>query len=123
MARWLSWASDRKLTGWTCSECGWTFPLPALLGDPEARKAYDRLAQAKFQQHQCAEHPKPSDFGGEESFAERARKLVTRGFKPKDAVEIVLQEITLEHRNDAVAVEQARIAADDFLRRVKTGLI
>lgn len=123
MARWFSWVSDRKLTGWTCSECGWSCPVPALLGDPEAKKAFDRLAQAKFQNHRCAEHPKRSDFGGEESFAERARKLVMRGFKPKDAVEIVLQEITLEHRNDAAKMERARIDADDFLRRVKSGLI
>jgi len=123
MTRWLSWVSDRKLTGWTCSQCGWTFPIPSMLSDPDAKKAYDRLASAKFQEHKCAEHGKRPDFGGEESFAERARKLVMRGFKPKDAVEIVLQEITLEHRNDAAKMEKARIDADEFMHRVKTGLI
>jgi hypothetical protein len=123
MARWLSWVSDRKLTGWTCSDCGWTFAVPALLTDPEAKGAYDRLATAKFQEHKCAEHGARPNFGGEETFAERARKLIMRGFKPKDAVEIVLQEITLEHRNDEVIMERAKGDAEDFLRRVKSGLI
>src|SRR5437667_9868728 len=52
----LTWVSDKNLTGWTCSACDWTFPLPSLLGDPEAKKAYDRLASAKFQRHDCATH-------------------------------------------------------------------
>ena len=58
-----------------------------------------------------------------ESFAARARKLVTRGFKPKDAAEITLQEIIFENRNDPVAVKKARADAEDFLRRVKDGII
>ena len=123
MAKWLSWVSDHRLTGWTCSQCSWTFPVPSMLSDPEAKSAYDRLAAAKFQEHDCAKHgPRPS-FGEEETFAERARKLVMRGFKPKDAIEIVLQEITLEHRHDAKKMEQARNDAEDFLRKVKSGLI
>src|SRR5947208_8454353 len=56
MARVLTWVSDRHLTGWACSACDWTFPLPSLLSDPEAKKAYDRLASAKFQLHDCAAH-------------------------------------------------------------------
>jgi hypothetical protein len=123
MARWLSWVSDRKLTGWSCSECGWTSPVPTMLTDPEAKSAYDRLAAAKFEEHVCAHHGPRPDFGGEESFAEKARKLVMRGFKPKDAVEIILQEITLEHRSDPKALEKARQDAEDFMRRVKSGLI
>jgi hypothetical protein len=123
MARWLSWVSDRKLTGWTCSQCGWTFAVPALLSDPEAKKAYDRLANTKFQEHDCIEHGPRPDFGGEDTFAERARKLVMRGFKPKDAVEITLQEISLEHRNDSAKMEKARLDGEDFLRKVKSGLI
>ena len=50
------WVSDKHLTGWACSACDWTFPLPSLLSDPEAKKAYDRLASAKFQLHDCAAH-------------------------------------------------------------------
>lgn len=123
MARWLSWVSDRKLTGWTCSECGWTYPVPAMLTNPEAKSAYDRLAAAKFEDHVCAQHGPRPNFTGEETFAERARKLVMRGFKPKDSVEIVLQELSLEYRNDAKRLEQARLDAEDFLRRVKSGLI
>jgi hypothetical protein len=123
MTRWLSWVSDRRLTGWTCSQCGWAFPVPALLTDPEAKNTYDRLANTRFQEHDCAAHGPRVDTGGEETFAERARKLVMRGFKPKDAVEIILQEITLEYRNDKAKMEKARGDADDFLRRVKSGLI
>ena len=123
MARWLSWVSDRKFTGWTCSQCGWTFPVPTLLTNPEAKQAYDRLANTKFQEHDCAQYgPRLSADGGE-TFAERARKLVMRGFKPKDAVEIVMQEITLEYRADAAKLAKAREDADDFLQRVKSGLI
>ncbi len=44
----LTWVSDKHLTGWACSACEWTFPLPSLLSDPEAKKAYDRLASASF---------------------------------------------------------------------------
>ena len=58
-----------------------------------------------------------------ESFAERARKLVVRGFKPKDAVDVTLQEVLLEHRNDPAIAEQARAEAEQFLRRVREGLI
>jgi len=46
-----------------------------------------------------------------------------RGFKPKDAVEITLQEIMFEHGRDPKIIEKARLDANDFLRRVKEGLI
>jgi DnaJ-class molecular chaperone len=94
-----------------------------MLSDPEARSAYDRLAAAKFEEHVCAQHGPRPNFGGEETFAERARKLVMRGFKPKDAVDIVLQELSLEFRSDVRKLEQARTDAEDFLRKVKSGLI
>jgi hypothetical protein len=123
MGRWLTWVSDQRLQGWACSQCGWTFPIPALLTDPEAKSAYDRLASSKFREHDCAAHGKRGTAPSEEGFAERARKLVVRGFKPKDAAEITIQEILLEHRNEPGAVERARRDAEDFLRRVKDGLI
>jgi hypothetical protein len=123
MGRWLTWVSDQRLQGWACSQCGWAFPIPSLLTDPEAKSAYDRLASAKFQEHDCAAHEKQERPADSESFAERARKLVIRGFKPKDAVEITLQEIMLEHRNDPTMQKRAQEDAEDFLRRVKAGLI
>ena len=123
MARWLTWVSDHRLQGWACSQCGWNFPIPSLLSEQGARSAYDRLAAAKFQEHVCAEHGPPASATGEESFGERARKLVTRGFKPKDAADITFQEIVFECRNDPRAVERAKADAEDFLRRVKHGLI
>src|SRR5437879_12229788 len=90
----LTWVSDKNLTGWTCSACDWTFPLPSLLGDPEAKKAYDRLASAKIQRQDCAtHHPAPR---APASFVNRANGLVMRRFKPKDVAEIAAKEIMLE---------------------------
>jgi hypothetical protein len=123
MARWLTWVSEPERQGWTCSECEWISPLPSLLSDPEARSAYDRLSAARFQQHDCGQHRRRMKLASDYSFAERARNLVHRGFKPKDAVEITLQEITLEHRNEPQKIQQARQDAEDFLRRVKQGLV
>ena len=124
MARWLTWVSDQHLQGWACSQCEWNFPLPSMLSDPEAKSAYDRLASSKFQEHDCKQYrERARTVTGKELFAERARKLVMRGYKPKDAVELVLQEIMLEHRNEPRKVEEARADAEDFLRRVRQGLI
>jgi hypothetical protein len=123
MARCLTWVSHQRLTGWACSQCGWTFPVPSLLTDQEAKSAYDRLASNKFQEHDCATHGAPTLLGGPDSFAVRARKLVTRGFKPKDAAQITLQEIIFENRNDQEAAKKAQGDAEDFLRHVKDGLI
>jgi hypothetical protein len=123
MGRWLTWVSHTRLTGWACSQCGWTFPVPSLLTDKEAKSAYDRLASSKFQEHDCTAHGQPAVLSDSESFAARARKLVTRGFKPKDAAQITLQEITFENRNDPSAARKAHADAEDFLRRVKDGLI
>jgi len=123
MGRWLSWVSHQRLTGWACSQCGWTFPVPALLTNQDAKSAYDRLALAKFQDHDCSVHGAPMLLGESDSFATRARKLVTRGFKPKDAAQITLQEITFENRNDQQVVKKAQADAEDFLRHVKDGLI
>ena len=113
MPRWLTWIADKNTHGWGCSQCEWIFELPSLLADPEARKAYDRLAASRFQAHSCTSYDEKKP----------ARKLVMRGFKPKDAVDVALQEISLEYRTDAEAMAQAKRDAEDFLRRVKEGLI
>jgi hypothetical protein len=97
--------------------------VPSLLSDPEAKSAYDRLSAARFQQHDCSKYRRRLKLPSDHSFAERARNLVQRGFKPKDAVEVTLQEITLEHRNEPQKIQQARQDAEDFLRRVKEGLV
>lgn len=54
---------------------------------------------------------------------DRVRKLLKIGYKPKDAADLALQEIALEHRNDAKVMTQARADSEDFLRRVREGLI
>jgi hypothetical protein len=123
MGRFLTWVSDQHFQGWACSQCEWIYPIPTLLADPEAKSAFDRLASARFAGHDCTEHDKRVRQVDSEGFAERARKLVTRGFKPKDAADITLQEIMLEHRNEPGIEKRARADAEDFLRRVKDGLI
>ncbi|HUJ93718.1 MAG TPA: hypothetical protein VLW84_00525 [Terriglobales bacterium] len=122
MSRWITWVSNEGFTGWTCSECGWDYAIPSLLSDPQAKAAFDRLASAKFRAHTCSDHS-PRLTPLQDSFAERARKLVIRGFKPKDAADITLDEIIFEHRNDPQVAEKARKDAEDFLIRVKGGLI
>ena len=123
MPKYLTWVSDHRMQGWACAQCGWTYPLPSLLGEGEARAAFDRLAAKKFQEHDCARHGSRASAMESDSFAERARKLVIRGFKPKDAAEITLQEIVFESRNDPGIAARAAADAEDFLRRVKDGLI
>ena len=119
----MDWIAESPFQGWTCSRCEWRYPLPTLLNDPEAKTAYDRLASANFREHACAEHLARLAPEGGKNFAAHIRNLVAQGFKPKDAVEIFLQEVMLEHRNEPKVLEQARTAGDDFLRRVRNGLL
>jgi hypothetical protein len=99
-----------------------------LLSDPEARQAYDRLAAAKFRDHHCETKlqprsvpptPQTTDTG----LAERARVLVMRGYKPKDAVELVIQEMALEYSGHSNIMERARKEAQEFLDKIRRGLI
>ena len=114
--------SNEELTGWGCSKCAWTCELPALLSDPQAKSAFDRLASAKFKAHNCSDYEIRA-IPIEDTFAERARKLVICGFNAADAAEITLQEMEYENRNDPTKERQAHRDAVDFLRRVKGGLI
>jgi len=118
----LVWVNHATFQGWVCSRCEWNSPLPTLLGDPAAKTAYDRLAAGKFRQHACADYPTRLPSSETSGFTPRLKKLVEQGFKPKDAVEILLQEVAFETRGDAKVVEQARADGEDFLRRVREGL-
>jgi hypothetical protein len=122
-AREIIWTSHHSFQGWTCSQCEWNFPLPTLLDDPEAKTAYDRLAAAKFKDHKCADHLSRLGVADPESYAARIRKLVTQGFKPKDAVALFQQEIELEYRHEPKVLARAKAEGDDFLRRWRAGLI
>jgi hypothetical protein len=122
-ARELVWTVDRSFQGWTCSRCEWNYPVPTLLTDAEAKTAYDRLAAAKFKDHNCADQLSRLAPVASDSFTARIRKLVSQGFKPKDAVELFLQEIALEYRNQPQTLAQAKAATEDFLRRLRAGLI
>jgi len=59
----------------------------------------------------------------EPSFVDRARMLIRGGYKPKDAVGLVLQDIALECRNDPSAMAKGHADAEDFLLKVRKGLI
>ncbi|MGA2101654.1 MAG: hypothetical protein ABSG34_11155 [Candidatus Sulfotelmatobacter sp.] len=122
-AREQIWTSHQTFQGWTCSQCEWNYPVPTLLNDPEARTAYDRLAAAKFRDHKCADQLSRLAPASHDSFTARLRKLVASGFKPKDAVDLMLQEVTLEYRNQPATLAQAKAEGEDFLRRVRAGLI
>ena len=123
MERRMTWAIEHLFEGWTCSECAWTYPIPELLVDPHAKNAYDRIASANFKTHDCRATPKGRKPLYEEANIERLRMLVMRGLKPKDAVEILLQEVALERGNNPKAMEKARADADEFLRRIREGHI
>jgi hypothetical protein len=128
MERSLIWI-ESDVNGWACSNCRWRYPVPTLLSEGEAKGAYDRLAAAKFRQHTCdsvsslsaarAEAKREAD----SAFVGRARALIKRGYKPKVAVELVLQETEIEHGKDPKIMERARADAEDFLQRVRKGLI
>lgn len=124
MGRSLIWVQGDADAGWACSSCPWRFPIPTLLSE-EAKDAYDRLAAAKFREHRCEAETSPpaaqKDTGP--TFADCARRLIKGGYKPKDAVEVVLQEIALEHRNEPLVMAKAREDAEDFLAKVRKGLI
>ena len=49
--------------------------------------------------------------------------LIKRGYKPKVAVELALQETEIEHGHDPTVMQKARADAEDFLQRVGKGLI
>jgi len=119
----IVWSVDRNFQGWTCSQCEWNYPLPTLLNDPEAKNAYDRLAAGKFREHNCSDHPSRLAPAGVVSFTARIRKMVAHGYKPKDAVELVLQEVAIEYPNQPKILDQARAEGEDFLRRLRAGLI
>jgi len=123
MERRMTWAIEQMFEGWTCSECAWTYPIPELLADPQAKDAYDRMAFASFRRHDCAVTPKERKPLCDEANIERLGKLVRRGMKPKDAVDIMLQEVALGSGRNPGVMEKARADADEFLRRIREGRI
>ena len=96
------------------------------MSNPEARKAYDRLAASTFREHVCelpVTHQDIEDTSTAPTFTKRVMKLVKVGYKPKDAVQIALDDVALEHRNDPKVMAQARADAQEFLQRVREGRI
>jgi hypothetical protein len=128
MLRSLIWIESDE-DGWACSNCEWRFPAPTLPSGEEAVHAYDRLAAVKFREHKCEAETSLSAAKQETKreadtvFAERARMLIKRGYTPKVAVELVLQETEVEHGNDPRIMEKARADGEDFLQRARKGLI
>jgi hypothetical protein len=122
-SRTMVWTSDVSFQGWICDQCEWNDPLPTLLNDPEAKNAFDRLAARKFQGHACSDHLMRVKSDQPESFTARIKKMISHGYKPKDAVELLLQELMLEYRDRPKLVEEARREGEDFLRHMRSGLI
>ena len=125
MSRSLIWVQGDGEVGWACSACRWRFPIPTLLAGKDARDAYDRLASTKFREHTCESQtaaPTIRPAAGP-TFFDRASTLIRRGYKPKDAVEVVLQEVALESRNNPAIMQKARDEADDFLLKIRKQLI
>jgi hypothetical protein len=91
--------------------------------------AYDRLAAAKFREHKCdaeasvSTAQEPTKRNPDTPFVESARLLIKRGYKPKVAVELVLHEMEIEHGRDQKFMEKVRADAEDFLMKVRKGLI
>jgi hypothetical protein len=128
MSRSLIWIEDDQNRGWSCSYCSWRFPVPTLLSDPDAKAAYDRLAAARFREHACAslltaDKPSAPQEIEDANLEARVRAFIKGGYKPKDAVEIVLQELALEYHGDPKQTERAKAAAETFLHKVRKGLI
>lgn len=127
MARYLIWIDDSQYEGWACSNCDWRFPLPTLLKDEEARRAYDRLGNLKFKEHACRADSTGTQvatpYSKDPTFADRSRALVMRGYKPKDAVALVLSEIALECRNDPKIMARAKADGEQFLLKIRDGSI
>ena len=123
MGRALIWMAYHDVQGWACSQCDWTYPLPSLLSDPQARDAFDRLASAGFKSHDCGTHPRSASPQPDEMFIRRMREFVSRGYKPKDAADLVVQDAMLEYRNEPDMVQRARKEAEEFIRRVREGKI
>jgi hypothetical protein len=123
MLRSIVWVEGRE-EGWSCSNCNWKFLVPPLLTSKDARDAYDRLAAAKFDQHECQKiSSAPEKEAPSSEFIERVRVLIKRGYTPKIAVDIVLHEMEFEHRKNPAALAKARVDADAFLQRIRKGLI
>ena len=131
MARFLIWTDGDTggAKGWACSECAWKDPIPTLLSEGEAKSAYDRLAAIKFREHTCLNTgfsaPRKSEPIATDgnAFADRARALIKRGYTPKIAVDLVLHELEIEHGSHSRKMDKAHIDAEDFLRRVRQGLL
>jgi hypothetical protein len=120
----LVWIEGGVDGGWSCSLCTWRFPVPTLLTEKEAKDAYDRLAAAKFNDHTCSlAAPTAPRKESNTGLADRARGLITRGYKPKVAVELVLHELEFEFRNDPKVIEKARAEAEQFLLNIRKGAI
>ena len=122
--RQLVWIDGHE-AGWICSNCSWKYPIPTLLSSKDARDAYDRLAASKFGEHKCQEPSPPQTKVPPTAsrFSDRARILILRGYTPKVAVEIVLHELEFEHRTNPAELTKARADAEEFLVKIRKGLI
>ena len=66
----MMWTKERGFEGWRCSECGWVYPNPSVLGidlplmtKTEEAENLRRKVRTSFDEHDCAQYPKthPTD--------------------------------------------------------------
>jgi len=74
----------------------------------------------RFREHQSESEPK-QDTGT--NVADRARMLIQRGYTPKVAVELVLHELEVEQGFSPRVMEKARSEAEEFLAKLRRGVI
>lgn len=99
-----------------------------ILGAVKSRREIEAggLSQSATVHRYRPEHLMPQQEAGqpsEISFADRARTLIKRGYAPKVAVELVLHDIEAEHGQDSRITDKARIDAEEFLLKIRRGLI
>jgi hypothetical protein len=65
MMRELIWLDEVGFSGWGCSECGWIFQNPAVIGvdlppmtEQQAGEIYHQKALDTFNAHDCLSYPR-----------------------------------------------------------------
>jgi hypothetical protein len=128
MERSLIWI-EGDANGWACSNCGWKFPRPNTAYCRGSEGCLRPPSRCEVCEHKCEAEPSVSATkreikrNADTTFEERVRVLIKRGYRPKVAVELVLQEVEITHGNDPRFMERARADAEDFFLRVRKGLI
>jgi hypothetical protein len=75
------WIADRESQGWACSQCKWVCPMPSLLSGKEGKSAFDRLASAKFAEHDCTRYAPRFGQSEQHSFSQKGAEFGYAGIQ------------------------------------------